>query len=181
MRTQALILLCILAFAVKAVADEPPSWRDFEVKSGNGKFLAEVKAKADQKNLPYFQWKYELTVYQVDDQSKVRMWSANYKYDGYAEGMLSDDGSKFVYVNFWYYRDAPVVSIYGSDLSVKVLYGGEFHINMKKFRKHTRSWLSIEPSQVEFSNMHARPLLLKILTIDKKPHIVDLETGRLLR
>jgi hypothetical protein len=85
MKRAAIVLLLLLVFAPLALADEPPSWQEFEVKSANGRFIAE-----------------EL-------------------------------------------------------------------------------WLSDEPSRVEFSGSESRPLVLQILTIDKKLHRIDIATGQLLK
>jgi len=178
-----LVLLLLLAFSSLASADEPPSWVEFEVKSANGKFIAEIKARSGQENKDYHEREYELSVYELAGAGRRKLWSATYRYDGYPGGMLSDDGAAFVYVNFWYYRDRPAVSIYRAGQSVKAIRGSEFEIDPSAIQETVshKLWLSDEPRRVEFSSSGARSLILLILTRDKRLHQVDVATGQLLK
>lgn len=101
-------------------ADEPPAWYDFEVASLNGEFVAKVTSAAGMDDRNPWNKHYIISVYQATDETEP-IWSTSYIYDGYSGGMLSDDGSVFVYVNFWYYHDDPVVYVYRSgDLTEEV-------------------------------------------------------------
>ena len=38
-------------------------------------------------------------------------WKSNYDYDGYPDGILSNNGKYFTYVNYWFYSDFEIVKI----------------------------------------------------------------------
>src|SRR5262245_50302415 len=93
----ALVSLIVLVFASVALSDEPPSWENFEVRSANNRYMAEVKARIGQENKKYHEMEYELSVYELTGERRRKLWSAAYHYDGYPGGLLSDDGSAFIY------------------------------------------------------------------------------------
>jgi hypothetical protein len=104
MRTQVGTLVVLLASASVLLADEPPSWAEFDVASSNKKFVGKVTVKdKNGKKFPY-EWSYSLSVYAKDEAKPL--WSASYGYDGYPGGLLSDDGNTFAYVNFWALRQS---------------------------------------------------------------------------
>ena len=94
-----LILLFLAATKYVSFADEPPSFSDFKVESGNGEYFAVVQC-AVEKCSPYGLGNYSLSVYRKPDPSAA-IWSVPYHYDGYEGGYLSDDGKTFLYVSFW--------------------------------------------------------------------------------
>ena len=66
-----------------------------------------------------------------------------YQYSGYADGQLSDDGKYFVYVEYWYYPQIPLVKIYknGEHISSDSLTGLSFKIQPDKLAETASHWL----------------------------------------
>lgn len=112
-------------------ADTPPSWETFMIESDNGKYLAELVI--EKKHSKPWESKYWLKV--STKESKAVLWTCPYNYDGYPEGILSDDGATFVYVNYWYSETGPVVSIYYRGLKQHRKTGKDFHIDREKLVK----------------------------------------------
>jgi len=129
----ATVLAALMLFAVAAHADAPPSWGDFDVVSDNGQYLAEVRAESGGG--------YKISVYYKD--RGVLYWSCEYVYDGYSTGALSNDGSTFAYVNYWYYADEPVVYMYRRCEATGSVTGDEFDIPKERLKDTVshRLWL----------------------------------------
>jgi hypothetical protein len=166
------LVFAFLSFSRPVFGDEPPSWKDFEVKSANGRFVAKVAASPGTRN-------YRLSIYAAGDTGV--MWSCGYDYDGYPGGMLSDDGIAFVTVNPWYKDDAPVVTVYHNGRKTAALRGADFHIErsaLKQAASH-QLWLKDDGEAYRFSRDSGGRLTLKIETIDGKSHILTTETGKL--
>jgi len=171
----------IVFSASLAFADAPPLWRDgFFIRSENGKYQAQVQtAEAAQDWPAQTTQRYVLTVIEVKDGQKLPLWSGDYRYDGYADGLLSDDGSTFVYVNFWYYPDAPVVTIY-RDGTVRELPGKDFRIEPAKIQETASHELWLKDGDAyRFIGGDGPTLGLEIVTIDGKRHVVDMATGKI--
>ena len=105
-------LVAYLAFvlALPSQADSPPPWQPFKTVSSNGAYTAEVFFEAAGQSLPPYERNWRLRV--LEAARGNALWETAYKFDGYRGGALSDDGQYFAYVNFWYYEDAPVVTVY---------------------------------------------------------------------
>ena len=170
-----LVLLFLVVAISSILADEPPSFSDFKVESENGEYFAQVKC-ATEKCLSYGLGNYSLSVYKKSD-SSAAIWSAPYYYDGYTEGHLSGDGKTFIYVSFWYYPAEPVVTIYQSDKPVKNLNGKEFKINDSQIQKSVSHELWLYDQPWRFVNND----LFEIMTIDKKVHAIDVNTGKIVQ
>ena len=93
------------------MADEPPSWEEFNVSSPNKKFVAKITVKDKNGKKNRYEWSYSLAVYKVQGE-QAPLWSCTYPYSGYPGGFLSDDGQFFADVNFWYYDALEIVKIY---------------------------------------------------------------------
>ena len=170
--TVMLLFCAFLTFPRIAFCDEPPSWKDFEVKSANGKFTAKVAAAPGTRN-------YRLSVYAAGDTGV--MWSCGYDYDGYPGGMLSDDGIAFVYVNPWYKDNAPVVTVYHNGRKTAALRGADFQVErsaLKQTASH-QLWLSGDGAACSFKRDSGGRLMVEIVTIDGKKHTITTETGKL--
>lgn len=170
------MLLCIVGSlrASPAIADEPPSWREFEVSSQNGRYTAKVTGQL-------FEVEYKITVFEKEDPQK-EIWSCVYEHDGYAGGILSNDGSTFVYVSTWYAHDYPVVWIYRNGRKVGTLEGEDFHVDPSK-QVQTVShqlWLNGPPAY-RFITTASLPLALEIVTIDGKIHRIDVGSARFMK
>ncbi|MDP2940023.1 MAG: hypothetical protein Q8O13_08095 [Candidatus Omnitrophota bacterium] len=174
-----LFFLVIFMFSNLTFADRPPSWQEFEVKSNNNQYIAEIKAKDKTKGKNPQDWDYQITVFEMP---KKALWSCDYDYDGYPEGILSDDGSTFAYINFWYRNNQPVVSIYRNGKKGAVLAGKDFNIPQSKLKTALshQLWLTEDGIRYKFNFMAGLPLLLEITTMDGKTHIIDVEAMRFL-
>jgi len=168
-----MLLFCVfLTFSRFAFCDEPPSWKDFEVKSANGDFIAKVAASPGTRN-------YRLSVYAAGDTGV--MWSCGYDYDGYPGGLLSDDGIVFVSINTWYKDNAPVVTVYHNGRKTAALRGADFHVErsaLKQTASH-QLWLKGDGEAYRFSRDSGGRLMVEIVTIDGKKHAITAETGKL--
>ncbi len=177
-----IILLFLFFFPSLILADEPPSWAEFKVTSENGKYIAEVSKTRGKLN-------YKLAVFAISGQTKKEIWSCDYDYDGYPGGNLSNDGSSFAYVNQWYYRDKPVVSIYHNGKRTRRFRGKDFGIEKSKIGKTTshECWLDEWPyikgqgnvPPWKFVVTEDSSLALEIMTIDSKRYLIEAKTGKL--
>lgn len=164
-------------------ADEPPSWREFEVKSSSGKFLAEIAASDKSGGDRPWQWKYSLSVFELNQNSKEKIWSCPYAYDGYPGGLLSENGAAFACINFWYYADYPVVLIYYRGEKTASLKGREFRVPETELLNTVshQLWLRQEGLRSEFVESESGTVVLEIFTIDGGKHSIDARTGELLK
>ena len=171
MLTTVLVKLATVALAAFAFIDEPPSWEEFDVCEPAGTYCAEVRS-VGQPEGP--QRAYRIRVIDRSKSPPHELWSANYDYDGYPEGRLTEDGKTFIYVNTWYRRDGPVVSIYREGRRF-TLEGGDFNIAESKLQATASHSLWCAGYHV----VEGRVLL--IVTIDGRKHRVSLTTGQLER
>ncbi len=179
-----LVPAALLFFSGLALADEPPSWSKFESASANGRFRAEVRVKEKSAGTNPWDSKYQLSVFEVSRQSGTPIWSCDYDYDGYPDGMLSDDGSTFVYVNSWYYADSPAVSVYHNGKKVGILRGQDFKIAQSKLRRSASHELWLDESEMphaRFVSTPNLPLALEVRTIDKNIHLIDVASAKILK
>ncbi|OUM03691.1 hypothetical protein [Variovorax sp. JS1663] len=104
-------LLIVLSLTwLDAAADPRPSYRPFEVKSGNRQFTARVFVADKQGGERAWQWRYRLQV--VSTQDDAVQWEHDYVYDGHPGGDLSDDGRYFADTSIGYRDVGQLVSIY---------------------------------------------------------------------
>ncbi len=147
MRSQAAWLASVILFAAGVVrADEPPSWPEFEIRFPNGHYLVEVRVKEQSAGTPRWASKYQLTVFDIRPAARQPLWSCDYTHDGYSGGYLSDDGSTFAYVNFWYEPDGPAVSMYHQGKNTGILFGRAFNIPASALRSTVSHQLWLDDS-----------------------------------
>ncbi|MBW2259352.1 MAG: hypothetical protein JRF18_02700 [Deltaproteobacteria bacterium] len=164
----------LLLIVTGGMADEPPAWSEFEVWSSNGVCFATVTVRGRNDKLSQCDWKYQLTVYKRGKRD-TELWSCEYLYDGYAGGLLSDDGTTFVYVNFWYYEKHPVVTIYQNGMLKKQITGQEFKVKRSKLQRTVSHDVWWDPSRDHrFIRTEGIPLGLEINTIDSQKIVIDL-------
>ena len=77
-----LILTSFFFLGSLLLADEPPSYEEFEILSKNGKFLAQVTADVNEDKKQPWELTYTLTVYEANNGPQKEMWSCKYIYDG---------------------------------------------------------------------------------------------------
>ena len=105
-----LILLSVTWLEEAAAADPRPSYRSFDVQSGNRRFTARVFVADKQGGERPWQWRYRIQVSTTADHAT--QWEHDYVYDGHPGGDLSDDGRFFVNTSMWYRDSGQLVSIY---------------------------------------------------------------------
>ena len=175
------VFFTLFSFGFNCFADSPPCWCDFEKTSSNNRYTAKVFRDSSiiEKSSPIFVgWK--LTVY--DTKTKKYVWTIDYDYSGYPDGYVTDNGKSFVYVEYWYYDQSSLISIYtnGKKLNTEKITGHSFNINREKLRETVshRLWLKEDGKFVKFiSNKRD---YIEISTIDNKVHKIDLSDGKKL-
>lgn len=168
------LLVLIIFFSFEVVADEPPCWCNFVIKSPNNKYYAQITLDKKESIQNSIKNKWIITVYKVKIKDTIKHWETEYKYDGYVGGVLSNDGNVFAYVNFWYYNNQSVVSIYKKGKLAKQIKGYEFNIIENKMRKTVshRLWLNSEKEHYGFIKDTSQVILF-INTIDNKTHSIN--------
>jgi hypothetical protein len=173
MKAQFAVALFLLAPALVALADEPPSWREFDVESANKKFVAKVTVKdKNGKKFPY-EWSYSLAVYPKGE--RAPLWSGKFGHRGDPGGFLADDGKTFADVGYWYYDFPGQVAIYREGKLVRSFAGKDFALDKTKLKKtasHLLWWA--EEKQPSFD---ANDLVIP--TIDGKIFRIDAKTLKL--
>ncbi|QNF35184.1 hypothetical protein HUW51_21600 [Adhaeribacter swui] len=177
-----LILIALLP-VIMAKADQPPCWCDFSVKSSNQQFVAHVKGVKNSAKLnpPYGQW--EIFVYKKNAaKDSTLLWKSHYLYDGYTDGVLSDDGQYFAYVNFWYQNQAPVIQLYHNGKHTGSIAGTAFNIPAGKITNTVshKLWLTREGQSYSFVKEN-KDYLLQVTTIDGKAHLIDCAKAELIK
>jgi len=138
------LLFLLLGLPVFSFAEQPPDWSDFSVQSENKQWSALVHPEGAT-DAPWEE-KWVLNVYKGFYLSRPApnvkpVWSTEYKPSGYSGGYLSNDGSTFSYVEFWYYADRPVLRMYRAKCNVQKT-GSFFEVgsNLHKTTSH-QLWL----------------------------------------
>jgi hypothetical protein len=167
------LIAAFIFIALTAHADEPPSWSGFDIVSDNGQYVAKISTNTDGGHT--------VSVYYKD--RGVLYWSCDYVYDGYTWGALSNDGSTFAYVSFWYYGDEPVVYLYREGNVTGTATGEEFGIPIGKLKDTVshRLWLCEGYGEhYRFAYPKGEFPVLEIDTIDGSLHILVLgEHGKI--
>ncbi|QMU28718.1 hypothetical protein [Adhaeribacter radiodurans] len=175
-----IIILLVLA-PVLTWADQPPCWCDFSIQSANKHFVAHIKGvkNSTKTNPPYGQW--EIFVYKKENKDSTLLWKSHYLYDGYTDGILSNDGQTFAYVNYWYQNQAPVIQLYQNGKHTGSIAGTAFNIPSPKLTTTVshKLWLSRDGQSYEFTEDDQKKYLLKINTIDGKTHLIDCFKGEI--
>jgi hypothetical protein len=173
-----LTILFIIGFCQFALADEPPCWCEFSIKSDNGLFRADIEFDtADSLKEPW-ERKWTINVFKIKPDTNLR-WSSEFYHDGYGGGTLSNDGEIYVYINFWLNMEEPPnqVVIYTKKKTSKFS-GKDLKLKAENY-SHTVShqiWLdeySLSP------NFHSDSTLLKIKTENFKEIKIDLKSGEI--
>ena len=169
-------LICVMFICSLAFADEPPSWRPFNVKSLDKSFIAKIDTADERAGINPWERNYTISVYEKATNKLI--WKCDYEHNGYPEGILSDDGSTFAYVSFWYYKDDPVVLIYHNGKMTISLDGKSFGIKPSKLVSTVSHelWLSQDGTPYKFASTNSVPLALEIKTIDNKKHAIDVKS-----
>lgn len=122
-------------------ADEPPTFDDYQIQSADHHCTASISLKDTNGKKHTWEWTFQIQVYKGG--TDTALWSCDYLYDGYQGGILSDDGSTFVYVSDKYEKNKPVVFIYQNGKLAMQLKGEDLNLDKKKMKKSVTSeiWL----------------------------------------
>lgn len=132
------------------VADDPPSFEEFDVHSDNKRFLAQIRV-ADI--LPHgdrdgSRQVWEVDVFDVSGKKQlVKLWSSPFNYSGYPGGLLSDDGKRLAVVSYWFDENQPMIEVYGPEGRLASILGKEIAFDRSKVENtdsHQR-WLWEKP------------------------------------
>lgn len=157
-------------------------WCAFEVNSQNNEYVARI---APATNVPKPNWKsdWRIKVYKIANGSRELLWESKYTYAGKPKGLLSNDGAYFTYVENWYYKDLPLLTLYKNGRKVSsVINGKSLSIargKLKKMRLHY-VWLSQFELPYQYNVMENGQTYLVLKTIDKKTVTVHLDSGTLV-
>ena len=163
------LILCIVSCC--ALADTPPSWKPFTVTSKNSLFMAQVEVGDKKGKSASWEWQYKLSIFATASQTNA-LWEVTYAYDGYDGGTLSNDGLYFVYADFWYRHNTPVVSIYKKAGTWR-LTGNELRIEQETLQKTVshQLWLKDGNDSVAFLPASETPMKIMISTVQGKRYI----------
>ena len=154
-----------------AFADTKPAFSAYQIVSQNKAYIAKISCLNCPKR-PAGDRIFKISVF---DTKKKLKWETNFEHSGYKSGYLSNDGSIFVNISYWYYNDDSIFWAYRDGMLVKELKGKEIPFNRKKQIK-TRShilWLSKTPGRVSIKNDNMKPYV-EITTIDDKKQLIIL-------
>jgi len=166
--TKYLLIIWLVFYNIDlSFGDEPPSWRPYKVFSQNKKYFCwiDYNIKDTSKSLRDIKWR--LSVYSNDS---ILIWYKDYKPTGYPDGLLSDDGNKFVYVEFWYFHDANLVKVTRKDQPDISLIGQDFHIPGIFLQQTVSHKLWLEKYDLKNDR-------LTILTRDGRIWLINLQNG----
>ncbi len=107
-------LFIFFIFVNNVYSDEPPDWGEFTIHSENHNFKADIEySKGDSLKKPWDRtWK--IRVYALKPETSI-IWEQDFFHDGYGDGILSNDGKAYVYVDYWLRMKSDQVEIYLQD------------------------------------------------------------------
>ena len=162
-----ILLFSIIINYLFCYGDEPPSWYPYAIVSENGEYFCLFDFNDNDTSKYAWERKWILKVYNKDS---VLFWQKEYHPSGYPDGMLSNDGRKLVYVEYWYYSDYAVVQITSKDNPDIYIKGSEFNIPEK-------SLLETVAHKIWCYDLLLEDNTLLILTSNGKTWFIDIETG----
>ncbi|SFU18146.1 hypothetical protein SAMN04489724_4774 [Algoriphagus locisalis] len=158
-------------------------WCGFEVLSQNKQFKAVISPVADSVDKPDWKTDWKIEVYKLGSGIKALIWESDYDYSGKPTGQLSDDGQYFTYVENWYYKELPLLTIYKAGRKIATdLDGNSFSIAKRKLKKTSLHYLWLAQSNVpyEYKTSEDGITILMLRTVDKRELKVNLDYGILI-
>ena len=164
-----LLLSFLLIIAAKnfCYGDEPPSWEPYKKISKNKEFFCWVDFNDNDTLNDAWNRKWILKVY---DKDSILIWQKEYRHFGYSNGYLSDNGKKFIFIEYWYYHNDIAVKITSQDKQDVCINTSDFNIPEKFLIETVSHKLWLNDCELDDNN-------LIILTVDGKTWIIDIETG----
>ncbi len=161
-----------------SLADEPPCWCEFSIKSDNGLFRADIEFDtADSLKEPW-ERKWTIKVYKIMPDNNLT-WSSEYYHDGYGGGILSNDGQIYIYVNDWLNMEEPPnqVVIYTQNYTTR-LSGKELKLNPDNYSNAVSHQIWMDEYEL-IPNYLSDSTYLQIKTDDFKKIIINLKSGKI--
>jgi hypothetical protein len=181
-------LIAIFVFMLSALfshADSPPCWCAFETESSNKQYVAVVTRPLKDSLVEPWNSEWTLSIFQKEGDSRMLLWETKYAYTGYPDGALSDDGNTFIYVEYWFYPDAPLLQIYnrGKRINTKALKGTDFKISKSKLVETVSHfvWLYEDGNAYSFKKNIQGGFYFQIRTVDGKMHYVNIYKGEFIK
>lgn len=151
-------------------------YENLKALSKNRQFIAKVTKKeepnAPKNTLP----KFNLAVYQIIDKDELLVWFSPFIHDDYADGLLvSDDGKTVIKISFWN-NEKGVLFFYH--------YGGLIKSYKEEDLSFDKSKVYGTASQnnwVMYTSFIPKSNLFKLITVDEKKLIFELEKGTLIQ
>ncbi len=166
-------LVLVLLLPALALADLPPSFEPFDLRSGD--YLAEVRP-SEGGGGGERDWR--VTVFEGAGGVRRELWSAPILHTGRThQHHLAPDGKTFVSVEEWYLGDWPVVRLYREGALLAECSGEDLQVPAAALRQtmNFQLWLKSEdPARVR---LDARRLHLRLG--DGTTRAIDLASGRL--
>jgi hypothetical protein len=166
--------------------DSPPCWCAFESVSQNNKYVARVDILPEDSLKEKRHARWQISVYAQGVTPKL-LWNAQYSYDGYRGGILTDDGQYFISISTWYYLDFPEISLFtiyksGIEINTSTLTVKTFRIPKRKLIKTIShyTWIDDEyEHQIKQNEVGEALFIFK--THDKKIRKINLDKGILIK
>lgn len=165
-----------------ALADEPPSYMPFEVRSPDARYVAKIaRNPGGTPSDPRYGW--IVTVYESPSDPKVQptrvLWSCPFRYSGYPGALLSRDGKSLVAIEVWYYENAAGIDFYHDGKLVKTVKGGEVPFDHGKLETTASHQLWLQDGGAEYGTSAELDDSgrLHLRTVDGMEHLYDLATG----
>ena len=166
-------MLLVLA-SVPAHIDEP-RFDDLEVRSDNGRFVAQVRRSDDDPGSPRNRAQFAVTVYELDGDERAKRWSAPYAYRGSSEGhLLTDDGQVFVHVDERLANDRPLVEGWRGGKRLFAFTARDLHVDGREQER----WLA-DARPAARLRVASKGKMLDVLARDGRVRTIDLDKGAL--
>jgi len=162
------LLVIILKFNL-SFCDEAPSWSPYKVFSENKKYFCWVDFNDTDTSKYFWDKKWVLKVYKNDS---TYIWQKDFQFTGYPDGFLSDDGEKFVYVEYWYPDNTSAVTIINGHKQNTYFKGRDFHIPELFLKPTVSHKLWLEGYSIEND-------YLIIYTQDGRKWLIDINDGKM--
>ena len=155
-------------------------WCQFDVHSQNKQYMATISPVDRSVDTPNWKNDWKIEVFKIGNGEKEMIWESAYDYSGKPTGIISDDGQYFTYIENWFYKEIPQVSIYKNGQKVlSDINGNSFKISKAKLKKTDLHylWLSQFDVPFEFNSTEKGATYLVIRTVDFKEFEINLDHG----
>jgi hypothetical protein len=171
-----IIIIAIFICSTPAWGDEPPSFGAYSVYSPNSHYVAWIVPDLPERKT------FTLSVSDARRAEHNPLWSIPFDHFGYEDGILSNDGSTFAQVSFWYYHNDPVVIIYRNGMKTASIKGKAFGLSKGKLDRSVSHTLWFPDSGYDYEFVTGNGgLYLRINTRYASEFLVDTRTGNITK